>query len=46
MCISEGEMMSWLEIGVVVVGLYWLLTGPFNHARPKGSFDGAWRVME
>ena len=37
--------MSWLEIGVVVVGLYWLLTGPFKHGRPKyqGVGDGAWR---
>ena len=38
--------MTWLEIGVGVGGWYWLLTGPFNHARPKGAFDGAWAVME
>lgn len=38
-------MMSWLDIGVIVVGVYWLMTGPFKHGQPKGAGDGAWAVQ-
>ena len=47
MRLSEGEMMSWLDYGVIALALYWLFTGPFKHGRPKmkGAGDGAWRVQ-
>ena len=37
--------MTWLDMGVSIVAVYWLFTGPFTHGRPKGAGDGAWRVQ-